>query len=151
MPTALSIVKRFFPEVETVEDADESAYVEVVPEDSSADRKNHKACALAVACKRMFEMDGVIVSKTMAYLVKGSFALRYRLSQDASNSVVAFDQKGVFAPGMYQLARPFKGHRLGEHSDKKIPEKSHKRHHRIHRHLTDGIREVLGSAYGKSE
>jgi hypothetical protein len=145
MRTALANVKKFFPEVDTVSDADEHAYVEVVNEDSLAVRKNHKACALAVACKRMFDCDGVIISVKTAYLVVGTVALRYRLGESVSREVISFDRTGVFSPGNYRLLKPQGGHKLGEKGGNRPAKKNKKRVGPYH--ITDGIRAVLGSRY----
>lgn len=144
MASALKIVQKFFPEVTSVKDADEQAHIEVTKRDgSSAAVRNHKACAMAVACKRKFNLDGVIVSVKTAYLVKGKHATRYSMPESVSREVVSFDRNGGFSPGEYRLDAPSPSIRLGKHQGGKS---SHvfKKNHKF-RHQTDGIRTALGS------
>ena len=71
-PRALAIVQRYFPKVKEVADADSPITIEVTDRDSkSAAVRNHESCAMAVACKRKTKSDGVIVSITTAYIIKG--------------------------------------------------------------------------------
>src|SRR2546423_938497 len=61
MPTALQVVQKFFPEVTEVEDAKRNSIIEVTTRDEkTANKKSHKTCAMAVACKRKFALDGVV-------------------------------------------------------------------------------------------
>ena len=144
MASALEIVQKFFPEVEKVEDANRKCLIEVTSHDnSSAKVKNHKACAMAVACKRKFHLDGVIVSVKTAYLVKGKHARRFALPERVSREVVSFDRKGGFASGEYELNPPAKSNRLGKEITRRGPHKVAGKEH--FRHLTEGIRTVLGS------
>jgi hypothetical protein len=62
---SLAMVKRHFPKVESVEDADKPIIVEVTDDDvAHANIKDHETCALAIACKRSFKADGVIIGMT---------------------------------------------------------------------------------------
>jgi hypothetical protein len=107
MPTSLNIVKKFFPEVEHVSDARGSLRVEVTRKDSqSSTVKNHKGCAMAVACKRTFGVDGVVISRDRAYLIKGNKATRFALPESVSREVVSFDRGAGFAEGVYELVKP---------------------------------------------
>lgn len=57
MSSALKTVKAFFPGVERVVDAKRNAMIEVSAKDNTAKGvKNHEACAMAVACKRKFNL-----------------------------------------------------------------------------------------------
>ena len=144
MASALEIVQKFFPAVKTVEDANRKCLIEVTAHDnSSATVKNHKACAMAVACKRKFKLDGVIVSVKTAYLVKGTHARRFQLSERVSREVVSFDRNGGFAQGEYELNPPMPSSRIGKNSGKRGPHKTAGKEH--FRHITQGIRSVLGS------
>ena len=59
---SMAIVRFFFPQVENVIDSLKGALIEVTLSDAShGDVKNHKTCALAIACKRFFHADGVII------------------------------------------------------------------------------------------
>ena len=147
MATALEVVRKFFPQVKSVVDATKNAHIEVTAQDDKvAKRKSHKTCAMAVACKRKFNLDGVIISANRAYLVKGTQARRFELPPSVSREVVSFDRGGGFEPGDYELSRPGPAHRLGA-----IP-KSHgnenngrTRPERKFAHKTGGIRLALGS------
>jgi CheY-specific phosphatase CheX len=92
MPTALRIVKKFFPEVTDVEDAEKSQVIEVT-------------CAMAVACKRKYNLDGVIISVKTAYLIKGKKAKRFSLPESVSREIVSFDRDSGFAAGQYRLSK----------------------------------------------
>jgi len=111
---AVAIVQKFFPEVNAVEDAKSDLHLEVTPKDNAtAQRRSHKTCAMAVACKRKEEADGVIISLTTAYVVKGRHAVRYKLPENVSREVVSFDRNGGFEPGEYTLKAPSVFHKLG--------------------------------------
>lgn len=147
MPSALAIVRQFFPRVTKVTDAPRSLIIDVTLGDTkSAAIKNHRACAAAVACKRQYHLDGVIVSRSMAYLIRGRKATRYMVPSELVREVVAFDRGGKFEPGQYHLTRPAANIRLG----RKRPHRSDKRgligKHRKHRHVTTNIRAVLAGA-----
>lgn len=144
MASALQVVQEFFPDVRSVVDADEPSIVEVTKRDSdSAAVRNHKACAMAVACKRKMAADGVIVSVSTAYVVRGKKAVRYHLPERVSREVVSFDRNGGFAPGEYALNVPDKSNRIGHMNggSKRTNGKGKKVKH----HHTTGIRTVLGS------
>jgi len=114
MPTALRVVQKFFPQVTTIEDAAECVEIEVTKQDDKiAKKKDHKTCAMAVACKRKLGLDGVLISINTAYLVKGTKARRYHLPQSVAREVVSFDRGAGFAPGQYQLSKVPKSLRLG--------------------------------------
>lgn len=144
MAAALRIVQQFFPEVKWVNDAKEPIVVQVTKQDNnSAKVKNHKACAMAVACKRSEKAEGVIVSMTMAYVINGTVATRYRLPQSVSREVVSFDRAAGFDPGEYQMSVPVPSGKLGAvrgTGGRRTGEK--KKIKRIH--YTGGVRTVLG-------
>src|SRR5438132_1949272 len=138
--SVLDNVRRFFPEVRVVKDAKHDSLVEVSRYDSnSAVVRSHKACAMAVACKRKFHADGMIVSVGTAYVVKGKSATRYRLPESVSREVVSFDRNGGFSPGEYRLVAPKESQRLGatrnRYTGKRNPKKGGK-----FRHFTKDIR-----------
>ena len=142
MPDALRIVKQFFPDVERVKDARADVEIEVTKADTnSAAVKNHKACAMAVACKRAMRVDGAIVSLGTVYLIKDDEATRYRVPQSVSRELVAFDRGGSFAPGEYTLKKP-------ERASQRKPRQDHKTGRRTQspRHVTANIRTALTSA-----
>lgn len=104
MASALTIVQKVFPNVTRVVDATKDSKIEVTKRDTtSATVRNHKACAMAVACKRKLDLDGVIMSVSTAYLIKGDKATRYHVPPSVSREIVAFDRDAVFEPGDYNL------------------------------------------------
>lgn len=110
----LSLVRKFYPGVNHVEDAKKSITIEVTNRDNKAATvKNHKSCAMAVACKRKLHADGVIISMSRAYVIKGDRALRYDVPGSVAREIVSFDRNGEFEPGEYALNRPGVGHQLG--------------------------------------
>jgi hypothetical protein len=144
MPEALAIVRHFYPEVTSVKDAKRSIHIEVLPKDTNvATVKNHKECAMAVACKRKLKVDGVIISVSTAYLVKGKNATRFKLGQSVSREITSFDRKAGFAPGEYQLNAPAKSSRIGH--GKLTPNRDHgvRGAHRKFRHITADVRTNL--------
>ena len=152
--TVLDIVRRYFPDVKTVKDAEEEVYIEVTPRDNQhAKVKNHTACAMAVACKRTYHADGVIVAISVAYIIKDGVATRFRLPESIAREVVSFDRKGGFAPGEYKMLAPDQRHtangkRQGPPHDPTeerddLPRNPLKKQRFVH--FTEGIRTVLGS------
>ena len=142
--SCLKIVQRFFPKVEEVVDATRSQLIDVSAADAqSTGIKSHDNCAMAMACKRKFHLDGVIISRTKAYLVKGKRARRFQVPLSVAREIVSFDRGGGFAPGRYTLSVVGKYHKIGKvsggHSGKTGNGKPKK-----FRHITAKIRTVLG-------
>jgi hypothetical protein len=148
MIRSLSIVKKYFPKVEKVEDGDAPIVVEVTNADSNtAAVRNHEACAMAVACKRKMKADGVIISIATAYIIKGKTAIRYGVPNAVQREIVSFDRDAGFAAGEYQLVPHSPMSRIGEthhtnHTEKVTGTPQKRNHH------TAGIRTVLGSREG---
>jgi hypothetical protein len=146
--TSLRIVKHFFPKVSKVNDSHENAIVEVTNKDTShAKVRDHSACAMAVACKRTFKADGVIISVKTAYLIKGDIATRFQLPESIAREVVSFDRNAGFEEGVYQLSKVSKSKELGRdtHSNQKDRHVSREGETKTIRHFTKGIRVALGS------
>ena len=148
MNGALVLVRKFFPDVKKVSDADESIVLEVTKKDSSdAKTKDHNHCAMAMACKRKFQARGVIVTIGNAYVIKGEGAIRFLLPESVSREIVSFDRKAGFAEGQYKLSAPWKSQRLGSRAGRKRndpeertkPENEKSRAKKFH-HYTDNIR-----------
>ena len=142
---SLSIVRKYFPQVESVEDATRSLKIEVTSRDvSTSKRKAHAECAMAVACKRVKELDGVLIATSVAYLIKGDKATRYEVPNSVAREVVAFDRGAAFEPGEYHLDKPYEtkrlGHQEGGHAKHPGTGKPHQR-----RHITENVRAILGS------
>jgi hypothetical protein len=144
---ALAAVRKFFPNVTHVEDASESIDVTVtVADDKASKRMEHDTCAMAVACKREQKVDGVIISRKTAYLIKGKTATRYELPESVSREVVSFDRGAGFAPGDYSMRPPSGSRKLGALSGGVGGDRHRGTGKPVRRvHKTDGIRAVLGS------
>lgn len=150
MATALQIVQQAYPQVEKVKDAARNIKIEVARRDTnSATVKNHKACAMAVACKRKLEADGVIISVSTAYVIKDKVATRYKVPPSVAREVVSFDRNGGFEEGEYELKAPGKAQQLGYRQEASVLTsgthgKSANASRRF-RHATGNIRESLQS------
>ena len=144
MGLSLNIVKKFFPQVTSVVDATRKARIEVTQKDvSSKAVKDHNACAMAVACKRKFNLDGVIISRSIAYLIKGKQARRFKLPMSISREIVAFDRGAGFEPGVYEFGKP--NEKLGSRVGRKLdPNRDRSGKNKRFRHLTTNVRHVLG-------
>lgn len=154
--STLSVVNKFFPKVTSVIDATHNQAIEVTLKDASSKAvKDHKGCAMAVACKRKFHLDGVIISRSVAYLVKGKQARRFKLPQSVSREVVSFDRGAGFAPGIYALAKVPMLNRQGARAKRDDPKRSHKSQNpnkiKRFRHLTINVRSVLGGVQPQGE
>jgi hypothetical protein len=150
MASSLNIVKKFFPKVKKVTDADEPAFLEVTEDDSkTGSRRDHNNCAFARACARKFRATGVIISVQTAYIIKGDEAIRYRLPQSVSREVVSFDRNAGFEGGQYELSKPVPSQRLGARQERNTNagnerESKKSRGIRRFRHFTGNIRAMLG-------
>ena len=153
--TTLSIVQKHFPKVTKVIDAKQNLEIEVTAGDGNASkRRSHEECAMAKACKRAYHADGVIVSRTMAYLIKDTLAVRFTLPPSVTREIVAFDRGGSFGPGVYHLSVPSTSDRA-EYYQKKNKARINKdgstgqSTKRPNYHITQGIRSVLGGSDDK--
>lgn len=144
---ALSNVRKFFPNVKSVSDADDNAIVEVTRDDvKNSAKKDLNGCAMAVAAKRQFHATGMIVSPSVAYIVKHDKAIRFQLPTSVQKEIVSFDRGAGFAEGTYQLNYPKKSQRIGARRERALsPSQVHdnKRKRRFY-HATTGIRAILG-------
>jgi hypothetical protein len=149
MSTVLSIVQTHFPKVTKVQDAKKALAIEVTANDEyKSKRRNHEECAMAVACRRAYHADGVLIARSIAYLVKGTLAVRFKIPQSVSREITSFDRGGPFKPGWYQLSKPTEGNTLKrkkERGDNESKGGSTGKSRNIRKyHLTTGIRTVLG-------
>jgi hypothetical protein len=146
MPSALQIVQRFFPSVTRVVDATAHAMIDVTKADANSRAvRDHGACAMAVACKRKLHLDGVVMSRSVAYLVKDRQAVRYRVMQHLTRELVAFDRGGTFEPGTYALRKPEAERALGARRGGVATASPKKKKKRAGlRHFTGHIRTALG-------
>lgn len=148
----LQIVQRHFPNVTTVKDATKNLTIEVTKHDeSSSKRRNHGECAMAIACKRAYHADGVIIARSVAYLVKDRLAIRFKIPHSVSREITSFDRGGPFSPGTYFLSRPAKADTLATKNKRDKYDGGNTGPSREIRkyHLTTGIRTVLGSVDDK--
>jgi hypothetical protein len=156
--TALSIVQKHFPQVSKVIDGKQNLEIEVLSKDANAQRLDHEQCAIAKACKRAYQADGVIVSRTMCYMIKGDLAVRFMLPASITREIVAFDRGAQFVPGIYHLVSPIgksanieRRKQLNAARKRKSSkeEQTGKQAKKRHFHLTQGIRSVLGGIEDK--
>lgn len=146
MSNAINIVRKFFPDVQQVVDATRAISVDVTKRDSeSATVRNHKGCAMAVACKRKQKADGVIISVGTAYVIKGKTAIRFKVPESVSREVVSFDRHGGFSPGEYNLRPPRSSEKLGSYPATRSRGGRSSRPTNPKKHHTKDIRTVLGS------
>jgi len=142
---ALNIVRKFFPNVDSVVDSLKDLDIEVTEKDVSASRRRkHSECAMAVACKRTEKVEGVIIATSTAYLIDGKKAIRYNVPKAVAREIVAFDRGAAFEPGDYSLLKIEPSRRFGVMTGGKGKD-SGKRGTYRHRHLTENVRAVLGS------
>lgn len=151
MAKALNIVQAVFPNVTKVVDAKKDSNIEVTKRDtSSATVRNHKACAMAVACKRKLDLDRVIMSVSTAYLIKDNVATRYKVPPSVAREITAFDRNAAFEPGEYKLNAPSTTNRLGEYASGKSSSNKNRNNGKMakrFRHKTTDIRASLGSKH----
>jgi hypothetical protein len=143
---SLRMVKQYFPKVETVEDATKSAIVEVTAAHlAKAVRKNHRVCALAIACKEFFTADGIIIGLTTAWVIKENVAYRYHLGDSISREITSFDRGAPYDIGFYQLCPISPAARLGTiRSTKPRSGKATGSGAKKFRHYTRNVRTTLG-------
>jgi hypothetical protein len=144
--TSLAMIRRYFPEVTAVEDAQKKAIVEVTASDNShADVKNHRTCALALACTRFFHADGVIIGLTTSWIIRGRTATRYKNAATVSREITSFDRKAGFDAGLYLLTAATASSRLGLVRSANPKRQSRKSGTRAFRHYTRNVRTTLAS------
>lgn len=136
---ALQIVQKFYPEVTRVSDAAKPMTIQVTRRDiKKSTVQTHNSCAIASACKREKQVDGVIVAVRIAYMIYGKKATRYSIPESLAREIVAFDRNGDFAPGEYRLGKPEK--KLGDPAARGSETRKKKGKKVVYRHLTNAIR-----------
>ena len=152
MANALKTVQKYFPSVKKVADAKRPLNIEVLPEDlNTAEVQKHKTCAMAVACKRAFKLDGAIFGIDTAYLILGNRATRYQLPESVSREIVSFDRKAPVGvdTGEYHLKPPCLGRRLGtNHRGGQPSGRKLRKGIKRPKHRTGHIRAILGGDKG---
>lgn len=143
MATALQIVRKFYPEVESVRDSNKNIKIEVTKRDTQSSAvKNHKECALAQACKRSLAVDGAIIAVKFAYLIKDKQAVRYSVPESVSREITAFDRNAEFEIGMYHLSKVSEANKIGNLKNR--PGKHTKQGRKVYEniHKTQNIRHI---------
>lgn len=146
MPQALQIVRKFYPDVKRVVNAKKDIPVDITKGDlKAASTKDHKACAMAEACKRHLPVDGAIISTRTAYLIKGDTATRYDVPEYAAREIVSFDRGAGFTLGQYALRKPAKRAAYGKGKRKQSWDRrpGKLKHRKAKR--TEGIRMALSA------
>lgn len=142
---ALAIVRFYDPKVTKVVDADKPVVVQVTTKDViKSNIKDHETCALAVACKRSFNADRVIIGLTTSYVIKDKTAYRYHNAGTVSREITSFDRKAGFETGYYQLSPPSPASQLGMHRTGTNTRSPNPKKQRAFRHFTGNVRTVLG-------
>jgi len=107
-------VKRLFPQVETVVDAELPVEIDVTAADcETSQRLNPAECAMAQAGRRELHADGVIIGISSSYVIKNKQALRFATPESVRREIVSFDRHKDFAPGMYNLVPKSPSTKLG--------------------------------------
>lgn len=112
MKSALSIIQKYYPNVTSVRDSSNSMEVQVTKKDcSSKSLESPNDCAMARACKRQY--DGAVISPSVAYMINGKEAIRFKVPTSVSREIISFDRSGGFQPGDYWLKAPSDTEKLG--------------------------------------
>ena len=107
MPTALSLIQKYYPGVTEVADAKRAVRVDVIAEDcTKGNKKSPSSCAMVRALEREKGYDGAIVSVGVSYLIRGDKATRFTTPESVAREIISFDRSGDFAPGRYTLKAP---------------------------------------------
>ena len=139
--TALEIVRKFYPNVQSIKDATKGLVIEVTKKDAQSTAvKNHKECAMAVACKRQLKADGIVVCLSTSYVIKGKHATRFKNNESISREIVSFDRKAGFEPGIYKFASIPKSNKLGTNNGRHGKGKEKQYPPKFHAHKTENVR-----------
>jgi hypothetical protein len=139
-------LRRFFPLVEKVQDADKPVIVEVTATHvANADVKSHRTCALALACKEFFHADGVVIALTTSWIIRGRTATRYRNAGTLSREITSFDRKAGFDIGFYLLTPASPSNKLGtKRAYDPVRRAKRKTEGKAFRHFTRNVRSTIG-------
>jgi len=138
---ALAKVKKLYPKVMKVVDADEKVVITVTEKDGNTGHQlDLTECALAIACKRQLGLQGAIIGLGTSYLVRGTVATRYKTGQSITREITSFDRHKDFKPGVYTLVPyPTKAH-LGAYETSTKGHATGKNPRYAARHVTTGVR-----------
>jgi hypothetical protein len=143
---SLGMIRKYFPKVDYVEDATKPEIVEVTASDNAnSDVKSHKTCALALACRRFFKADGVIIGLTTSWIVRGRMATRFHNAATVSREITSFDRKAGFDEGLYLLTPASECSKLGTVRAYDPVRKGTRKGVKAFRHFTRGVRSSLAS------
>jgi hypothetical protein len=107
LSNVLATVQSYYPQVERVVDATSKLAIRVGKADfSSAKRADPNGCALARACQHTTGVDGALITRSVAYIIDDTTAIRYRIRTHDRAKIRMFDKRGDFAPGDYILRAP---------------------------------------------
>ena len=110
----LAIVRKYFPKVKDVSDANVGLTVAVSTKDGKYSVPGDPSkCALARACRRSRLVDGAIIGLSYSYVIHGTKATRFKTSEGVSREIVSFDRHSDFAAGSYRLSPVSQSNRLG--------------------------------------
>jgi hypothetical protein len=141
---SLGMIRKYFPQVEFVKDATKTEIVEVtVADNDNSEVKSHRTCALALACKRFFKADGVIIGLTTSWIIRGKVATRFLNAATVSREITSFDRKAGFDAGRYLLTPVPETSRLGRQKAYDPHRKGTRSGIRKFRHYTRGVRTSL--------
>ena len=105
VPRLVAKLRNHFPGVNRVADGKRPISVEVTAADCKrGDRSEPDSCAMARACRREMECDGVLIWRSTAWVVKGDLAVKYHVPPSLGREIVVFDRGGAFLPGTYGLS-----------------------------------------------
>ena len=114
--SALSSIRKHFPQVTKIVDARIGITIKVTEKDNKkARKKDPNNCALATACIDSHIADSAIIGISSYYLIKGNKAVRYKTTESVSREITSFDRHHDFQPGIYGLSPVSKSCRLGAH------------------------------------
>jgi len=141
----LAEIQKKYPSVARMVDGKSNVTIEVTNTDfKSAKRSDYQKCALANACKRALNPEGVVATRSTIYIIRGGKAVRYILPATLSREITSFDRGGFFAPGLYQLKKPWAGNKLkNNYPPQKTKEVGARGKKASLRHVTTGIRAIL--------
>jgi hypothetical protein len=135
----MRFLRKMFPQVKSIHDANQSIQVEVTKKDcEKASKMEPDDCAMVHAAKRQFKADGVVVGVGASYIIKGTKAIRFKTSTTVAREITSFDRHNDFRPGIYTMSKIPPQQRFGNTS-------SHERKvgkPKEHKHQTLGIRSL---------
>jgi hypothetical protein len=138
--TRLQTIQSFYPQVRRVKDAKKPLFLDVTAKDCARGKTGKMdSCALVRAISRT-EGHPALISRSVAYTIEGTTAVRFALPDTVTREIVSFDRTKTFMPGRYRLAKPFPTNQLGAVRPKHGPKRGGKDPKRGTLHRTAGVR-----------